>query len=56
VHFVGRARHIANLDLDLDTARGHLATDPVIGPLLAPRPSTTGYLGPVRDRGLGDPR
>jgi AraC family transcriptional regulator, regulatory protein of adaptative response / DNA-3-methyladenine glycosylase II len=38
VHVVQRARHIANLDLDLDEPTRVLASDPVIGPLIRRRP------------------
>lgn len=38
IHIVERARRIASLDLDLDEPVGHLAEDPVIGPLLRTQP------------------
>jgi AraC family transcriptional regulator, regulatory protein of adaptative response / DNA-3-methyladenine glycosylase II len=48
VHLVNRARHIANLDLDLDEPARELAADPIIGPLLRARPG-------VRPPGTFDP-
>jgi AraC family transcriptional regulator, regulatory protein of adaptative response / DNA-3-methyladenine glycosylase II len=48
LHLVGRARHIANLDPDLDEPARRLAADPVIGPLLRARPG-------VRPPGTFDP-
>jgi AraC family transcriptional regulator, regulatory protein of adaptative response / DNA-3-methyladenine glycosylase II len=48
VHLVARARRIASLDLDLDEPAGHLAHDPIIGPLLAARPG-------LRTPGTWDP-
>lgn len=48
VHLVGRARHIASLDLDLESASRHLADDPMIAPLLARRPG-------LRPPGTWDP-
>jgi AraC family transcriptional regulator of adaptative response / DNA-3-methyladenine glycosylase II len=48
LHLVGRARHIGNLDLDLDEPARHLAADPIIGPLLRARPR-------VRPPGTFDP-
>ena len=48
IHVVGRARQIANLDLDLEEPTGHLAGDPAIRPLLQARPG-------VRAPGTWDP-
>lgn len=48
LHLVGRARRLASLDLDLDTAIEHLADDPTIGPLLVRRPG-------LRPPGAWDP-
>lgn len=48
LHLVGRARRLASLDLDLDTAIERLADDPTIGPLLAQRPG-------LRPPGCWDP-
>ncbi|MGH3085169.1 MAG: DNA-3-methyladenine glycosylase family protein, partial [Gaiellaceae bacterium] len=38
VHVVQRARHIANLDLDLEEPSRRLARDPIVGPLIRERP------------------
>lgn len=38
VHVVGRARRLANLDIDLAAAHRRLGTDPIIGPLIDARP------------------
>ena len=38
MHVVKRARHIANLDLDLDEPLRVLSTDPIVGPLVAAGP------------------
>jgi AraC family transcriptional regulator of adaptative response / DNA-3-methyladenine glycosylase II len=38
IHVVARARHIANLDLDLDEPERRLAADATVGPLLRARP------------------
>ena len=38
IHIVDRARRIAGLDADLDGPARHLATDPILGALLAARP------------------
>jgi len=38
VHVVQRARHIANLDLDLEQPSRRLARDPIVGPLIRERP------------------
>ena len=48
LHLVGRARHIASLDIDFDSASRHLAGDPVIAPLVARRPG-------LRPPGTWDP-
>ncbi len=48
LHLVGRARRLANLDLDLDTALGRPADDPTIASLLAQRPG-------LRPPGAWDP-
>jgi AraC family transcriptional regulator, regulatory protein of adaptative response / DNA-3-methyladenine glycosylase II len=48
LHLVGRARRIANLDLDLDEPARHLASDPIIGPLQRAHPG-------VRPPGTFDP-
>lgn len=48
VHIVGRARHLANLDLDLGPAIDHLAGDAAVGPLVAQRPG-------LRPPGTWDP-
>ena len=37
-HAERQARHIFNLDADLDSANRHLATDPLVAPLIAARP------------------
>ncbi len=37
-HAVQQARHIFNLDADLDAANRHLAVDPLLAPLIAARP------------------
>jgi AraC family transcriptional regulator, regulatory protein of adaptative response / DNA-3-methyladenine glycosylase II len=47
-HLVARARRIANLDLDLDDAAGHLSRDPTLGALLRARPG-------LRTPGTWDP-
>lgn len=38
IHVVQRARHIASLDLDVESAAGDLAADPALAPLVAARP------------------
>lgn len=38
IHIAERARRIPGLDADVASASGHLAADPVLGPLLAARP------------------
>ena len=48
IHVVGRARRVANLDLDLDEPTGHLAGDPTMRPLLQARPG-------LRTPGTWDP-
>jgi AraC family transcriptional regulator of adaptative response / DNA-3-methyladenine glycosylase II len=48
LHLVGRARRLANLDLDLDTALGRPADNPTIASLLAQRPG-------LRPPGAWDP-
>ncbi|MGH9243037.1 MAG: AlkA N-terminal domain-containing protein [Acidimicrobiales bacterium] len=48
IHVVERGRHIASLDVDLDEPAGHLAGDPIIGPLLHARPG-------LRPPGTWDP-
>jgi AraC family transcriptional regulator of adaptative response / DNA-3-methyladenine glycosylase II len=48
IHLAGRARRIANLDLDLEEPARHLANDPIIGPQLQARPG-------VRPPGTFDP-
>lgn len=48
LHLVGRARRLANLDLDLDTALGRPADDPTIASLLPQRPG-------LRPPGAWDP-
>ncbi|HMJ00212.1 MAG TPA: AlkA N-terminal domain-containing protein [Gaiellaceae bacterium] len=48
IHVVGRARRIANLDLDLDEPTGHLAGDPTMRQLLRARPG-------LRTPGTWDP-
>jgi AraC family transcriptional regulator of adaptative response / DNA-3-methyladenine glycosylase II len=48
IHVVARARHIFNLDADVDGARRALGTDPIIGPLVHARPG-------LRPPGTWDP-
>jgi AraC family transcriptional regulator of adaptative response / DNA-3-methyladenine glycosylase II len=48
IHLVRRARRIFNLDCDMERATGHLAADPVIGPLIRARPG-------IRPPGTWDP-
>ena len=48
VHVVQRARHIANLDFDLDQPASRLIRDPIVGPLLVLRPG-------LRPPGTWDP-
>jgi AraC family transcriptional regulator, regulatory protein of adaptative response / DNA-3-methyladenine glycosylase II len=48
IHIVERSRRIPSLELDPDEPAGHLAADPIIGPLLRARPG-------VRTPGTWDP-
>ena len=48
IHLVRRARRIFNLDCDMEGATQHLATDPVVGPLVRARPG-------IRPPGTWDP-
>jgi AraC family transcriptional regulator of adaptative response / DNA-3-methyladenine glycosylase II len=48
IHLVRRARRIFNLDCDVEGSTGHLATDPIVGPLIRARPG-------IRPPGTWDP-
>ncbi len=48
IHVAERARHVFNLDLDLERASRHLDPDPIIGPALRGRPG-------LRPPGVWDP-